>query len=77
MRYRRLPMTLFTNTMFAKIKSRQQNTADRIFCTQSGWTWAHPLRKEATDHEALSLIAQRDGVPEVLVMDGSNAQTQG
>jgi hypothetical protein len=70
-------MTLCNDTMFAKIKSRQQNTAAQIFCTQSGWTRAHPLKKEADAHEALSLLAQRDGVPEVLVMDGSKPQTQG
>ena len=76
-RYRRLNMTLFTDTMFSKTKSRQHNTASQIFCTQSGWTRAHPLKLEADAHEALSLLAQRDGVPEVLVMDGSKAQTQG
>jgi hypothetical protein len=70
-------MTLFTDTMFAKIKFRQQNTVSQIFCTQSGWNRSHPLMKEADAHEALSLLAQRDGVPEVLVMDGSKAQTQG
>jgi hypothetical protein len=31
--------------------------------------------KEADAHETLSLIAQRDDVPEVLVMNGSKAQT--
>jgi hypothetical protein len=70
-------MTIFTDTMFAKIKSRQQNTAAQIFCTQSGWTRDHPLRKEADAHEVLSLITQWDGVPEVLVVDGSKAHTQG
>jgi uroporphyrinogen-III synthase len=63
--------------MFAKIKSRQQNTVAQIFCTQSGWTRDHLLRKEADDREVLSLLAQRDGMPEVLVMDGPKAQTQG
>jgi hypothetical protein len=76
-RYRRLPMTLFTDTMFAKIKSRQKNTAAQIFCTQSGWTRDHRLRTEADAHQALSLIAQCDGLPEVLVMDGYKAQTKG
>jgi hypothetical protein len=77
MRYRHLPMTLFTDIMFANFKSRQHNTAAQIFCTQSGWTRAHPLRKEADAHKALSLLAQRYGAPDVLVIDGSKAQTQG
>jgi hypothetical protein len=70
-------MTVFTDTTFATIKSRQQNTASRIFCAQIGWTSAHPLRKESDAHEALSLLEKRDGVPKVLVMDGYKAQTQG
>jgi cytochrome P450 len=69
MRYRRLPMTLFTDIMFAKLKSRKQKNAAQIFCTRSGWTRAHPLSKEADAHEAMSLIAHRDSVPELLVMD--------
>jgi hypothetical protein len=77
MRYRRLHMTLFTDTMFAKINSRQQITEAQIFCTQSSWTRAHLLRKEADAREALSLFAQRYGIPEVLVMDGSKAHNQG
>jgi hypothetical protein len=76
-RYRRLNMALFTDTIFSKTKSRQQNTAAHIFFTQSGWTRAYPLKLEADAHEALALLAQRDGVPEVLVMDGSKAQAQG
>jgi hypothetical protein len=70
-------MILFTDTMFSKTKSRQQNAAAQIFCTQSGWTRAPSLKFESDAHEALSLLAQRDGVPEVLVVDGSKAQTQG
>ena len=35
------------------------------------------MKKKSCAHEALSLLAQRDGVPLVIVMDGSKEQTMG
>jgi hypothetical protein len=35
------------------------------------------MAKEKDAHEALSLLFHRDGVPNVMVMDGVNAQIQG
>jgi hypothetical protein len=35
------------------------------------------LKKEKEAHEALSLIFHRDGVPNVMVMDGDKAQVEG
>jgi hypothetical protein len=38
---------------------------------------ALPLKKEKEAHEASSLIFHRDGVPNVIVMDGAKAQVEG
>jgi hypothetical protein len=35
------------------------------------------MAKEKDAHEALSLLFHRDGVPNVMVMDGAKAQIQG
>jgi hypothetical protein len=35
------------------------------------------MNKEADAHEVLYLLAHRDGVPEVMIMDGAKAQVQG
>jgi hypothetical protein len=35
------------------------------------------MTKESEAHEALSLIFHRDGLPNVMVMDGAKAQTEG
>ena len=35
------------------------------------------MKKKSDAHEALSLLAQRDGVPPVMIMDGSKEQTMG
>jgi hypothetical protein len=75
--YRRLSVTLFTDTMYSTILSRQGNKAAQIFCDGAGWGRAFPMKKEKEAHEALSLLFHRDGVPNVMVMDGAKAQVEG
>jgi hypothetical protein len=77
LRYRRLPVTVFTDTMYSTISSRQQNKAAHIFCTEFGFVRAFPMKKESGAHEDLSLLFHRDGVPNVMVMDGSKAKNEG
>jgi hypothetical protein len=77
LRYRRLTVTCFTDTMFSNSKSRKGNKTAQVFCTAYGWTRAFPMEKEKDAHEALSLLFHWDGVPNVMVMDGANAQIQG
>jgi hypothetical protein len=67
LRYRRLPVTLFTDTMYSKILSIQGNKAAQIFCNGAGWGIAFPMNKEKEAHQALSLLFHRDGVPNVMV----------
>jgi hypothetical protein len=73
----RLPVTMYTDTMYSTILSRQKNKAAQIFCTDFGFVRAFTLKKENEAHEALSLIFHRDGVPNVMVMDGAKAQVEG
>jgi hypothetical protein len=75
--YSRLHVTLFTDTMYLTILSRQGNKAAQVFCDGAGWGRAFPMKKEKESHEALSLIFHRDGVPNVMVMDGAKDQVQG
>jgi hypothetical protein len=77
LRYRRLPVTMFIDPMYSPIISRQHNKASQIFCTDFGFVRAFPMKKESEAHEALSLIFHRDGLPNVMVMDGAKAQTEG
>jgi hypothetical protein len=48
--YRRLPVTMYTDTMYATILSRQMNKADQIFTTDFGFVRAFPLKKEKEAH---------------------------
>jgi predicted unusual protein kinase regulating ubiquinone biosynthesis (AarF/ABC1/UbiB family) len=63
--------------MFSTILSRQDNKAAQIFCTDFGFVRAFPMKKQKEAHEALYLLFHRDGVPNVMVMDGANAQVEG
>jgi hypothetical protein len=77
LRYLRLPVTMFTDTMYSIIISRQENESAQIFCTDFGFVRAFPMKKESEAHEALSLLFHRDGVPNVMVTDGAKAQVEG
>jgi hypothetical protein len=46
LRYRRLPVTMYTDTMYSTILSRQKNKASHIFCTDFGFVRAFPLKTE-------------------------------
>jgi hypothetical protein len=63
--------------MFSKILSRQNKKSAQIFCTDFGFVRAFPLKKEKEAHEALSLLFDRDVVPNVMVVDGAKAQFEG
>jgi hypothetical protein len=45
LRYRRLPVILFTDTMYSTILSGQGKKAAQIFCDGAGWGRAFPMKK--------------------------------
>jgi hypothetical protein len=63
--------------MYSTILSRQGNKAAQVFCDGAGWGRAFPMNKEKESHEALSLLFHREGVPNLMFMDGAKAQVQG
>jgi hypothetical protein len=77
MRYLHLHVTRSTNTMFANSKSIQGNKSAQVLCTADGWTLAFAMGKEKDAHDAFSLLFHRDGVPNVMIMDGANVQVRG
>jgi hypothetical protein len=77
LRYLRFPVTMYTGTMYSTILSRQMNKEAQIFTTDFGFVRAFPMKKENEAHDALSLLFHRDGVPNVMVMDGAKAQVEG
>jgi hypothetical protein len=77
LRYCRLPVTMYTDTMYSTILSIQKNKAAHICCTDFGFVREFPLKKEKESHEALSLLFHRYGVPNGMFMDGAKAQVEG
>jgi hypothetical protein len=68
---------MFTNTMFSKLKSKHGNTPTQVFLTTEGWTHVYPMKMKSKAHEALLLLHQREGIPNVMVMDGLKEQLLG
>ena len=77
LRYRRLPVTLYSDTMASTVKSTRQNRYAQIFYEPSGWTRAFPMQHKSDAHEALSLVFARDGVPSTMIVDNAKEQIQG
>ena len=77
LRYKRLPHTIFTDTMFAETPSRSGNKCAQVYSTSFGWARAHPMTRKGEAHETLSLLFHRDGVPPTMVLDGSKEQCLG
>jgi hypothetical protein len=78
LRYRRLAHDMFTDTLKAGVSSWfRLNRYAQVFATRFGWVRVFPMQKKSQAHEALSLLVQRDGVPPVMIMDGSKEQTMG
>ena len=77
LRYRRLPRPCFTDTLVAGTPSKQGHKYTQVYCTSFGWTRAHPMKQKGEAHETLSLLFHCDGIPPVMILDGSKEQTLG
>ena len=77
LRYRRLPLEMYSDTMKASVRSRNGNKYAQVYCTRSGWTLAILMQSKLDAHETLSLLFSRHGVPNVLIVDGAKEQVQG
>ena len=73
-RYRRLRADVFTNTLVAGVASRRMSKYAQVFCTSFGWTRCFPMKAKSNAHKTLSTLFSRDGVPNILVMNGATEQ---
>ena len=77
LRYRRIPHTVFTDTLKSTVKSKRQNQYAQMYSTDFGYCRAYPIKKEAEAHHTLSKFFKDIGVPDTMVMDGAKAQIHG
>ena len=67
---------MYTDTLDAKtVLSKRGNKYAQVFATRFGWYRAFPLKTKSAAHEAVSILFARDGVPNIMVMDGAKEQT--
>jgi hypothetical protein len=57
--------------------SKRGNKYVQVYCSPDGWTRAFPMKRKSEAHETLSLLFARDGVPNVMIMDGAREQVMG
>jgi hypothetical protein len=69
LQYSQLAVDVFPDMMFMKVKSRCQNTCAQVFMMANGFTWAYLMASKSQVHEALCSFHQREGVPNVMVME--------
>jgi hypothetical protein len=74
LRYKRLPRTTFTDTLFAGTPSCSGNKCAQAYSTSFGWARAHPMTRKGKAHETLSLLFHGDNVPPTMVFDGLKEQ---
>jgi hypothetical protein len=72
-----MPHPVFGDTMFAGTESKNGNKCCQVFATNFGWACAHPFKQKGEAHEALLLMFKRDGVPPLMILDGSKEQVKG
>ena len=74
LQYNRLPHTVFSDTLIAKIKSRTMNNHDQLYATNFGWSRGYPMRHKSEAHHTLSKVFKDVGAPDTLVTDGAREQ---
>jgi hypothetical protein len=67
---------LYTDTMFAKIRSLRSNTCAQVWTDGLGYSLFYPLKsKREASTTVWKMVHDLQGIPEVIVSDGSGEQT--
>ena len=77
LRYRRLPVDLFTDTLEAGIILHRGNKYAQVYAHRNTYCKAYAMAKKSDAHDTLSLFFAKEGVPSTLVMDGTREQVMG
>ena len=75
--YNQSPCNVFVCSLISGKASKRVNKYAEAFTTDFGWEQAYPMKKESDMHEPLLLIFQRMGVPDNMIVDGSEEQVLG
>ena len=76
-RYPRMNHVLYTDTMYAGVKSWQRrNKCAQLYATDFGWVRAYPMEKEQQGPSTLDILFKNEGVPDKVIGDFSKMQTR-
>ena len=73
LRYNRINTTIYTDTLFSKIKSLKGNKCAQLFANED-YVKVIPMITESQAGRALQEFVEDVGVPTYIVADGSQAQ---
>jgi hypothetical protein len=75
--YRHIRSAVYTDTMFNKVKSLQQNNCAQVYITSFHWTRIYPMRTKAEAHLTLDLLHKDVGVFHTIIPDNALELTEG
>ncbi len=77
LKYRHLRATVYTDTMFATVKSLRQNTCAQLYVTSFHWTRIFPMKRKSEAHLTLDVLFREVGVFNKIVPDNALELTDG
>jgi hypothetical protein len=77
LRFPNLNMTMYTDTMFATVKSTRGNTCAQIFTDGQGFDTFDPMKGKGEAPDALMKVIRNVGIMKDLVSDGAPEETRG
>ena len=77
LKYPRLNCTMYTDTMFGRVRSLDGNLCAQVYCTPFHWVYVEPMATERDAHKTLDSLFRYCGVPQIMVSDNAKALTQG
>jgi hypothetical protein len=77
LKYPRLSCTMYTDTMFGRVRSLDGNTCAQVYCTPFHWIHVDPMATEKDAHKTLDPLFRQAGVPKIMVSDNAKTLVQG
>ena len=79
LRFPRRRLKLYTDTFFAKLKSKRQKTAAQVYTDGLGYDLFYPMRNKSGAEIATTFesVVKCTGVPDTLVSDGAKEEVSG
>ena len=77
LRYPRLNVEMYTDTLVGKCKSLMGNKYAQVYVTPFHWISVEPMEKKSDAHYTLDNLFKRVGVPRVIIPDNAKELTEG